>query len=194
MALGEEFIIAIQIFVALLVAYFVALWLALVVWAYRDSHSRSRDPVAPIFAMLLVFIFNIPGVLIYLLARPPETIAEKYDRSLEEQTLLQELGKPAACPTCKRGIQPDYLICPYCRTRLKQSCPRCSRVLEVNWRVCPFCTASLPGESPSEIVSERAQQAGPVSGVTLDPRSPSGPPSGSAPRATPQSGAPSPGA
>ena len=50
-----------------------ALWLALIVWAYRDMRSRSRDTFAQLGTLLLVAVLMIPGLIIYLLVRPRET-------------------------------------------------------------------------------------------------------------------------
>ena len=42
-------------------------------------------------AFLLVLVFSVLGLIIYLILRPRETLAEAYARSLEEEALLQEL-------------------------------------------------------------------------------------------------------
>jgi RNA polymerase subunit RPABC4/transcription elongation factor Spt4 len=67
-----------------------------------------------------------------------------YERSLEEEALLQELEDQKACPTCKRRVQDDYLICPSCRTQLKESCRSCSRPLSYAWLACPYCGLEKP--------------------------------------------------
>ena len=55
-------------------AYFLAFYLGLVIWTLRDIHSRTRDVLAQVMAVLLVLIFNIPGVLVYVLLRPRTTV------------------------------------------------------------------------------------------------------------------------
>ena len=52
-----------------------ALWLGLVIWTFRDIRSRSRDIFAQILATLVVAILNLPGLLIYMMVRPRETLA-----------------------------------------------------------------------------------------------------------------------
>src|SRR3712207_6981071 len=52
---------------------------------------RSRDPFLQVGALFLVLMFNLPGLLLYLIGRPRETLTEAYARTLEEEALLQEL-------------------------------------------------------------------------------------------------------
>ncbi|HLY24999.1 MAG TPA: hypothetical protein VKQ72_01590, partial [Aggregatilineales bacterium] len=66
-----------------------SLWLGIVLWTYRDAHARSRDMLAVAAATLMVAILSIFGLIIYLMLRPRETLAEAYERSLEEEALLQ---------------------------------------------------------------------------------------------------------
>ncbi|MCS7001499.1 MAG: zinc ribbon domain-containing protein [Dehalococcoidia bacterium] len=131
--------LAIQLAVALVVAYLVAFWAALVLWALRDIRSRTANPITWLLAVSLVVVFNVPGVILYLLLRPRETIAESYERALEEESLLQEIEEQGACPKCKGRVEADFLLCPNCRTRLKKVCPQCSRPVHVKWSVCPYC-------------------------------------------------------
>jgi len=118
-----------------------ALWLALIVWAYRDMRSRSRDTFAQLGTLLLVAVLMIPGLIIYLLVRPRETLSEAYERSLEEEALLQEIEEKPTCPGCGQRVQDNWQACPHCFTRLKKPCTNCSQMLELSWQVCPYCTA-----------------------------------------------------
>ncbi len=117
-----------------------ALWLALIVWAYRDMRSRSRDTFAQLGSLLLVALLMIPGLIIYLLVRPRETLSEAYERSLEEEALLQEIEEKPTCPGCGQRIQDNWQACPHCFTRLKKPCGHCHQMLELSWQVCPYCT------------------------------------------------------
>lgn len=120
---------------------FVVLWLALVIWAYRDMRARSRDPLAQILVAVMVLILSIPGAFIYMLLRPRETLSEAYERSLEEEALLQEIEEKPTCPGCGQRIQHEWQACPNCHTRLKKACYNCGKTLELSWSMCPYCTA-----------------------------------------------------
>ena len=120
-------------------AYVLVLWIGIIAWTYRDIRDRTRDTAFQIVAILLVLVFNIPGWIIYMILRPDETLAEAYARSLEEEALLQELEEQGICPSCKRYVTADFVICPYCRTQLKEPCTNCGRPLSFNWVACPYC-------------------------------------------------------
>jgi RNA polymerase subunit RPABC4/transcription elongation factor Spt4 len=92
-------------------------------------------------AVLVVLAFNFAGLLLYLIVRPRETLAEAYERSLEEEALLQELEDQRACPSCKRRVQEDFIMCPYCQFQLKEACAQCEKPLSHNWAICPYCGA-----------------------------------------------------
>lgn len=139
-----------------LVAYLglvaIVCWVAMIFWTFRDMRARSRDTLAQVLMAVLVALLTIPGLLIYLFLRPRETLSEAYERSLEEEALLQEIEEKPVCPGCKQRVREDWLACPHCHTRLRRPCARCGRTLELSWDICPYCTtATTPytGADPS---------------------------------------------
>lgn len=136
------------------------LWAAMTLWTYRDMRARSRDPLATLFVTAIVLVLNVPGLLIYLLLRPRETLSEAYERSLEEEALLQEIEEKPTCPGCGQRVQGDWLVCAHCHTRLKKSCVRCSKTLEMAWGICPYCA------TPQAVVA--VDEVGAVRGVVGD--------------------------
>jgi RNA polymerase subunit RPABC4/transcription elongation factor Spt4 len=125
--------------VAILAAVGTALWIAMIIWAHRDMRSRSRDTFAQAMVALLVGVLNVPGLLVYLILRPQETLAEQYERALEEEALLQEIENKQVCAGCGHPTKEDWRLCPYCHTKLKKICPGCSRLLDLPWTICPYC-------------------------------------------------------
>lgn len=120
-------------------ALLAAVWISLVVWTFRDMRSRSRDPFAQLLAAVVVAILPGAGLLVYLILRPPETLAEAYERALEEEALLQEIEERPACPGCSRTVDSRWILCPHCHTRLRKICPDCNSLMELQWNLCPFC-------------------------------------------------------
>jgi RNA polymerase subunit RPABC4/transcription elongation factor Spt4 len=142
----------ILILVAFAGAFLVALWLALIVWTWRDIRSRSRDSLAHILSVLVVTVLFIPGVLVYLILRPARMIEEEYQRTLEEEALLTAIEEQAVCPGCERRIKEDWQVCPNCQTKLRKPCHHCGRLMELSWNICPYCGTPAPGmrrEAPS---------------------------------------------
>lgn len=122
-----------------LVAFGLALWFSIIVWTFMDIRSRSRDKMVWVFATLLVFLFNIFGLVVYLILRPHETLMQAYERSLEEEALLQEIEERPICPNCRHRVEHDYRVCPNCLNKLKDVCRNCDRLVELDWTVCPYC-------------------------------------------------------
>ena len=128
-----------QIVATFLAAFLVVLWLTLCFWTFRDIQARTRDIIAQIMATMLVFFFNIPGVFLYMLVRPKETLNQAYERSLQEEYMLQDLEEREICATCRVKTQPDFLFCFNCRTRLRRECTSCNQLVKIKWASCPFC-------------------------------------------------------
>ncbi len=126
-------------------AFLVALWLALVIWTYRDMRARHRDRLVPILAALMVALLTLPGVLVYLILRPARTLEEEYQQTLEEEALLQSIEDQSVCPGCERHVKEDWLICPSCQTKLRKRCHSCGRLMELPWNICPYCGTPAPG-------------------------------------------------
>ncbi len=64
------------------------------------SAPAHRDVLAWIVATLLVALIPLFGLIVYLMLRPRETLAETYERSLEQEALLQAIEEPETCPGC----------------------------------------------------------------------------------------------
>ena len=126
-------------------AFIAALWLSLIFWTNRDIRKRSRDRAMRILAVVVVTVFFLPGFLIYLVLRPGRTLEEEYQRSLEEEALLQAIEGAALCPGCERHVQPDWIVCPGCGTILKKTCISCGHLIDLPWNICPFCATVVPG-------------------------------------------------
>ncbi len=151
--------------------FLTSLWLGMVLWTFRDIRSRSRDIVAQLLATLMVGILTLPGLLVYFLTRPRETLAEAYEHALEQEALLQAIEEPEVCPGCGTKVSAEFLYCPYCHTQLKKACSACDKIIDLDWNICPYCGTSqgsqivepvldrevepptaLPQESPPESV------------------------------------------
>lgn len=143
-----------QITVALLGAYLAGLWISLIIWTYRDIRARTHDGLVQFFTVLMVLVFNLPGILLYFILRPRETLTEGYERSLEEEALLHEFDTVQACPACKSRVEPEFLVCPFCRTQLRRPCPSCQRPLSLQWKVCPYCGGPVQREVSTPSITE----------------------------------------
>lgn len=163
-SLNDIFLVA-TVFAAVVVASF---WLAIVIWAYRDMRSRSRDPLAHFLVAVLVFLLNAPGLAIYILLRPRETLAAAYERSLEEEALLQEIEERPSCPGCGQRVQHNWQACPHCHHRLKKACVNCDYLLELPWNICPRCTTSQVNYTSDGTIATASRHVKPSEPAPID--------------------------
>jgi hypothetical protein len=137
-------------------AFLAALWLSLIVWTFRDIRARARDPLGRLLSILVVAVFFLPGLLVYLIIRPPQTMEEEYQQTLEEEALLQSIEDSPLCPGCGRRIRESWILCPNCQTKLKKSCHQCSKLMDLPWNICPFCGTPAPGMRRENVTLDEA--------------------------------------
>jgi RNA polymerase subunit RPABC4/transcription elongation factor Spt4 len=125
------------------VLYLFVVWLAAAYWAFRDMHDRTENPVLPYVASALIlvatpFLFFL-GVVVYKVVRPAERLGDVYERNLAEEALLAEVETIKTCRNCDRRVNDEWIICPWCRTRLNRVCPNCERLVGLDWTLCAWC-------------------------------------------------------
>lgn len=140
-------------------AFIASFWLSLLVWTYRDIRSRVKDPLVRILAVLVVAVLFLPGIVVYLILRPPQTMEEEYQHMLEEEALLQAIEERSACPGCGRHTAEDWIVCPNCHTKLMKNCHACDRLLKLSWSLCPYCATPEPGKRREDISIKEAIQS-----------------------------------
>ena len=126
-----------------IVVYLFIAWLAAAYWAFRDMHDRTENPVLPYIAATIIlvptpFLFVL-GVIIYRVIRPAERLGEVYERNLAEEALLAEVEAIKTCRNCDRRVNDEWIICPWCRTRLNRVCPNCEKLVGLDWTLCAWC-------------------------------------------------------
>ncbi len=149
-------------------AFLAALWLSLVIWTYRDIRRRARDPLARILAVIVVAALFLPGIVVYLILRPPRTLEEEYQHTLEEEALLQAIEDAALCPGCGRRVKDNWLVCPNCHTKLKKNCHQCGKLMDLPWNLCPYCGTPAPGMRREGLTLDDALRPIPVEEEELE--------------------------
>lgn len=145
------------VIVAVIGAFIFAFWIAMGIWAFNDIRSRSRDWLAILLACVLVLVFPIVGWVLYLMIRPKQTLAEVYDRALEEEALLREIEETLACPSCGVPAKENWVYCPNCHAQLQHSCPSCGNLVRNEWEICVFCGTNQQAPTQRRIANPNAQ-------------------------------------
>ncbi len=146
-------------------AFAAALWLSLLIWTYRDIRQRSRDRLARILAVLVVAVLFLPGIIIYLILRPHQSLEDEYQHTLEEEALLQSIEDSPLCPGCGRHIKEEWIACPSCFTKLKKICHQCGKPMELPWNLCPYCGTPAPGMRRDNLTMDEALRTLPTEPV-----------------------------
>jgi len=131
-------------------AVVVLFFCATVFWVFKDARRRIAEPRLVGAATLLGALPPFLGPLIYMLFRPPEYLDDVRERELEIKAIETRLGGPdLRCGVCGCHVEDDFLVCPVCTTKLRQSCTSCSRPLEPSWQVCPYCETPIGVNTPA---------------------------------------------
>ena len=144
--------------VILFASFLVIFHLSLIFWVWRDIRSRTQDVILQVVATLVVAVFDVGGLFIYLIVRPRQTLAELYERQLEEESLLAEMNDHTTCPQCHYRVNGEFQLCPNCGTKLRRPCPQCEHLLELGWNMCPYCGyggGRVDGRAPARARAER---------------------------------------
>ena len=96
---------------------------------YVNSDAKRRGMKSLVWTLLVIFIPNAIGFIIYFLTRSP--------------LLLQ-------CPQCSSRIEAEFAYCPTCSYKLTPTCPACNRSITITDAFCPYCGKPLRATAPAE--------------------------------------------
>ncbi|WP_315115992.1 zinc ribbon domain-containing protein [uncultured Clostridium sp.] len=118
---GEEFwaVFPAMIFIPLVFLIPITILIVIGRFVYYDAQSRGMEPW--LWLLVVIFVPNFIGLIIYLVVRSSYTSNNK------------------KCFNCGSYVREDYNICPSCGNHLKNSCSQCGRAVEKGWSMCPYC-------------------------------------------------------
>ena len=99
-------------FTGMLVAMFVMLV------GYVNVDSKRRGMNRTLWTLLVIFIPNAIGFILYFFVRQPLT---------------------SPCPKCGSPIQAGFRFCPSCQYQLVPTCADCGTALQTGYNWCPGC-------------------------------------------------------
>jgi RNA polymerase subunit RPABC4/transcription elongation factor Spt4 len=122
-------------FAGLMGLMIIAIWIAVVVWVYKDAEKRG---LAGVLWALLVFFTHFIGLIIYVLIRSSHPV-----RAPSDEHPARPRTAPPACLKCGRPVDRDHSYCPSCGDSLRSVCPKCGKDTQKGWSVCPYCGEKL---------------------------------------------------
>jgi hypothetical protein len=98
----------------------VSIWLLMIFYVNADAKRRQMNRT--LWTLLVIFIPNAIGFIIYFLLRQP-------------------IARP--CPGCRAPVRPEHVFCPACGRELAAKCPGCRAQVQSGWSFCAACGARL---------------------------------------------------
>src|SRR4051794_37290448 len=128
--------------VNVLILVLIVIWVALIFWTFADARRRIDDPML-VFCATAASLFPFVGTIVYAIVRPPEFLDDVRLRELEMTAAEARLASLdyQLCPHCDYEANCDYLRCPSCMRKLKDSCYSCGQTIDPSWKLCPYCDA-----------------------------------------------------
>jgi hypothetical protein len=117
-----------RIFISTMAGLVLLFYVLLIGYVSRDARRREMNVTR--WVLLVIFVPNAIGFIIYFLMRQPLRIT---------------------CPQCGHAADPAFNFCPRCKLSLHPACPACHRPVRAGDLFCPFCAQPLVGESSTEL-------------------------------------------
>jgi len=102
-----------EVVVSLLIMVFVMIFIA------KDSKKRGMSQ-----GWVLIGLFNIIGLVIYLIARKPISVNNNSEQTAQnilnspEQTATENISIPEICPQCKNPNTKRIRLCEWCGNQI----------------------------------------------------------------------------
>jgi hypothetical protein len=139
------------------VGFFIAVWLASVIWTARDAQRRCGHVSLRLGAPLAAVLLPIVGAALYALVRPCEERADVRARRMRTRFLENVVnGNAERCVECATPLEPEYRCCPSCGERVRSSCDGCGQPVRTLWTTCPWCTKPVVQTAKPAELSEVA--------------------------------------
>lgn len=94
---------------------------------YVNQDAKRRGMSRTLWTLLVIFIPNAIGFILYFLLRKPITVV---------------------CPQCGTLASPAFNFCSNCKFNLRPTCPGCQHAVNPGDKFCPFCSRELLPEGP----------------------------------------------
>jgi len=124
--------------------FVITLYLIAIVWTFKDASRRYDDSATVLLWTLSVLVFNVFGLIAYLIFRPDLIEEEQQLYALNLKALKYYAGRVVPCPRCHADnvfMQEDkpHKYCWKCGTDLFWQCKECGASnLYIN-KYCVYC-------------------------------------------------------
>ncbi len=147
------------------VVLLVVLYVLSIIWVVRDAYLRGTHW----YVWAIVALVPLVGVIAYCLLRPPLLQIDRDEQELEIALKQRQLMRYGECATCGYPVEADYVICPNCKSQLKNLCGSCHHALDPSWTVCPYCATPVGSPAPTHATRPRGSSGRPARSRAANP-------------------------
>lgn len=140
-------------------ALMLVFWLLVTGWVWNDITERTDNQFFKLISVFMTFILGVPGLLIYLLIRPKDTLSEVYWSELEKRYLFFETKELRDCPKCDCELFPGFAACPNCGYEIMTACKSCGKYSDKVWKFCAYCGDAKEAIEDEFMSAEMAMKA-----------------------------------
>ena len=119
----------------LMVVCVVSVYILSIIYVIRDAARRGAEPR---WVRALIAVIPIIGILAYVILRPSSYLIDREEQDLDIALREHQLSHYGICPQCGAPIDRDFVVCPMCKTQVRNVCPNCLRPLNSDWKVFPY--------------------------------------------------------
>ena len=117
--------VPLQVLFGVLTGTLAAFFMLLIGYVNRDSKRRGMN--SALWTLLVIFIPNAIGFILYFLLRQPILVL---------------------CPQCGTATNANVNYCSKCKYNLRPSCPNCKHAISPDDRFCSYCAHDLEVRAP----------------------------------------------
>ncbi|MBD3329692.1 hypothetical protein GF357_04330 [Candidatus Dojkabacteria bacterium] len=137
----------------------ITFWLLVIGWVWNDITERTNNQFFKLISVFVTLVFGLPGLVIYLLIRPKDTLSEVYWSELEKRYLFFETKELRDCPKCDCELFPGFASCPNCGYQVMTACNSCQKYSDKVWKFCAYCGAQKQAIEDEFMTAEMAMDA-----------------------------------
>ncbi len=125
--------------VTILAFFFLVLWMYCGFFMFYDSIKRFGKSPWVFFLLVIGLLFGPFALVLYLIARPRQTLEDKAFMHLERRFFYNEASKVLHCLNCDTYVLENHVFCTQCGTQNRYKCPKCGALGDYDDKYCWKC-------------------------------------------------------
>ncbi|BDQ04718.1 MAG: hypothetical protein KatS3mg084_0236 [Candidatus Dojkabacteria bacterium] len=125
--------------ITILAFFFFVLWMYCGFFIFYDSIKRFGKSPWVFLLFVTGLLFGPFALVLYLIARPRQTLEDKAFIHLEHRFFYNEASKVLQCLNCDSYVLESHVFCTRCGAQNRYKCPKCSALTDSDDQYCWKC-------------------------------------------------------